>query len=104
MKLFRSAKLRFTDGRTGAAIATHIKLNAPSNRISRINRDGIVTIHLTARSIVEIEPVLKAFVANLLSVTPTRIEVVGKDESPDRLVTVTGMSAAELQQKIMAVD
>ena len=103
MKLSRSAKLRFTDGRTGAAIAAHIKLNAPANRISRISRDGVVTIHLTARSIPEVDAVLTAYFSNLLTVDSTRVEVVGKEESLDRLITVTGMPAAELQQRIMAV-
>jgi len=101
MKLSRSAKVRFTDGHSGSAIAAHIKLNTPANRISRIDREGVVFIHLTVKSTHDIAPGLTAYIAGLLSIDADRVEVVGKVDSLDRLVTVTGMSAVELQQKIM---
>src|SRR3972149_982795 len=101
MKIIRSTKVRFTDGQAGAAIAAHIKIQSSNNRISRINRDGIIYIHLTAKSNPEIASVLAAFISSLLKVEAARIEVVGKDESPDRLITGTGMPPPELQQKIV---
>jgi len=102
MKLSRSARVRFTDGQAGSAIAARIKLNAPVNRISRIDREGVVFIHLTAKSKPEIAPGLSDYIAGLLKIDADKVEVVGKADSLDRLVTVTGMSAAELQQKILA--
>lgn len=101
MKLSRSAKVRFTDGQAGSAIAAHIKLNAQKDRISRIDRDGVVVIQLTAKTTNEIAAALAGFIAGLLKVSMDRVDVVGKADSPDRLVTVTGMSATELQQQIM---
>jgi hypothetical protein len=101
MKLSRSAKVRFTDGHAGSAIAAHIKLNAQANRISRIDREGVVFIHLKVKSSDEVASALTAYIAGLLTVDAPNVEVVGKVDSLDRLVTVTGMSAAELQQKIM---
>lgn len=101
MKLSRSAKVRFKDGHTGSAFAAHIKLNASINRISRIDREGVVFVHLTMKSPHDIAPGLTAYIAGLLTIDTDRVEVVGKVDSLDRLVAVTGMSAVELQQKIM---
>jgi hypothetical protein len=100
MKLSRSAKVRFKDGHAGSAIAAHIKLNESTNRISRIDREGVVVIHLTGKSTHDIVPGLTTFISGLLRIDADRVEVVGKVDALDRLVTVTGMSAAELQQKI----
>lgn len=103
MKLSRSAKVRFKDGHTGSAIAAHIKLNASANRISRIDREGVVFIHLTVKSALDIAPGLTTYIAGLLNVDAARVEVMGKGDSLDRLVTVTDMSAADLQQKIINI-
>jgi hypothetical protein len=103
MKLSRSTKVRFKDGHAGSAIAAHIKLNAAANRISSIDRDGVVFIHLTVKSAQDIAAGLTAFIAGLLTIDVDRVEVVGKVDSLDRLVTVTGMSAVDLQQKIVNI-
>ncbi|HWR67026.1 MAG TPA: hypothetical protein VN364_12995 [Bellilinea sp.] len=103
MKLSRSAKVRFKDGHLGSAIAAHIKLNASANRISRIDREGVVLIHLTVKSPQEIAADLSTYIARLLTINVDRVEVVGQVDSLDRLVTVTGMSAADLQQKIVNI-
>jgi hypothetical protein len=92
---------QFRDGRTGAAIAVNVKVNAVQNRVLRISREGKVYIQLTTKTKSEIDAGLLAFMTALLGVKPHQVELLGSFPSNERLVTITGLSAEELQRKII---
>jgi uncharacterized protein YggU (UPF0235/DUF167 family) len=102
MKPKRFINPQFHNGRGGAAIAVHIKVNAAQDGILRISREGKVYIQLTAKNKSEIDANLVAFVAAFFSVKTHQVELLGNPASNERLVTITGLTTEDLQRKITA--
>ena len=104
MKPKRLTNPQFHNGRVGAAIAVHVKINAAQDSILRISRDGKVFIQLTAKNKSEIDANLAAFVAAFFNVKSHQVELLGNPASNERLVTITGLSTEDLQRKITAAS
>ena len=102
MKPKRLTNPQFHSGRSGAAIAVHVKVNAAQDGILRISREGKVYIQLTAKDKSEIDARLAAFMAAFFSVKSHQVELLGNTTSNERLVTITGLSTEDLQRKITA--
>jgi uncharacterized protein YggU (UPF0235/DUF167 family) len=90
------------DGRSGAALGIRISLKSPRDEISGIQPDGIVKVKLTARKIdAESNSALIALLAQVLEITPSKIEIVGGVDSKEKLVAITGISPDIAQERIM---
>lgn len=96
-------KYRLHDARSGAALAVRVTPRASKNRIVEVLGDGTVKIQLTAPPVDgEANAKLIEFLAAVLDISKSRIEIVAGATGRDKLVTVTGMNAATLHERILA--
>lgn len=96
-------KYRFHDAKVGAALAVRVTPRASKNRITEVLGNGTVKIQLTAPPVDgEANAKLIAFLAQVLDVPKSQIEIVAGATGRDKLVTVTGMNTATLHERILA--
>lgn len=90
------------DGRKGAAIAVRVTPRASRNQIVSIQNDGTVKVHLTAAPVDgEANEALIRFLAEVLGVARSRIEIVAGATGRDKLISVLDMDSETLHGKIM---
>lgn len=90
------------DGKKGAALAVRVTPRASKDEIVEILSDGTVKIHLVAPPIEgKANEALIKFMAKVLGVAPSRLEVVAGASGRDKLISVVDMDAVELHKKIV---
>ncbi len=95
-------KFNLHDGKMGAAITVRVTLRSSRNEISEILDDGTVKIRLTApHNEQKANESLIAFLAQILNARPGQIEIVAGAEGNDKLVTITDMDKADVQDLIL---
>ncbi len=96
-------QFRFHHGKSGAALAIRVTPRASRNEIAEVLDDGTIRIRLTAPPVDgKANQALVKFLAKILGVAPSAIEIVAGTTGRDKLVAVTGMDAATAQAKIIA--
>jgi uncharacterized protein len=89
-------------GKKGAALAIRLTPRASKNEISAILDDGTVKIRLTAPPTEDqANDALVAFLAEVLEVPPSRIEIVAGTTGRDKLVSIVDLDSAAVHQKIL---
>ncbi len=95
-------KYHLHDGQKGSALAVRITPRASRNEIVEVLSDGTVRIRLTAPPVEgKANEALIKFLAEILGVTPSRIDIVAGDTSRDKLVSVLDMDAEVVHRKIL---
>jgi uncharacterized protein len=90
------------DGKTGAALALRVTPRASKNEIVEILSDGTVKVHLTAPPVEgKANEALLKFLADILDVPISRLEIVAGAGGRDKLVSVTNMDSSALHKKII---
>ena len=90
------------DGKTGAAMAVRITPRASHNEIVEVQSDGTVKIHITATPVDgKANDELIAFLAEILGVPKSNIEIVAGTSGRDKLVSVLDMDSAEMHKRIV---
>jgi uncharacterized protein len=90
-------------GKKGSALAIRITPRARKNEIVEIMSDGTVKVRLTAPPTEgKTNEALVNFLAEILEVPPSRIDVVAGDNGPDKLVSILDMDADTLHKKILS--
>ena len=90
------------DGRKGAALALRVTPRASKNEIVEVMNDGTVKVHLTAPPVEgKANEALLKFLAEILDVAASRLDIVAGAGGRDKLVSVTDMDAAVLHKKII---
>lgn len=90
------------NGRSGSAIAVRITPRSSRNEVAEILNDGTVKIRLTAPPVEgQANQALVKFLGEVLDVAPSNIEIVAGQTGRDKLVTILGMTAEEVHQKII---
>lgn len=98
----KQRNFRFHDSRTGAAITVRITPRASKNEINEILDDGTIKVRLKAGTPDEnINKELTKFLSGVLDVPASKIEIVAGDTGMDKLVTIVGMEARQVQSKIL---
>ncbi|MBX3004028.1 MAG: YggU family protein [Anaerolineales bacterium] len=93
---------RLSDGRHGAALAIRVTPRASRNEIVEILPDDTIKIRLTAPPVDgKANEALVDFLAKVLGVAKSRIEIVAGQTGRDKLVTVMDMESAEAQALIL---
>ncbi len=93
---------RLHDGKKGAALAVRVTPRASKNEIIEILSDGTVKVHLTAPPVEgKANEALVKFIAEILDVAPSRVEVVAGNTGRDKIVSVMDMDSNTLHQKIV---
>ncbi|MBI4732393.1 MAG: DUF167 domain-containing protein [Chloroflexi bacterium] len=90
------------DGRKGAALAVRVTPRARKNEIVEVLSDGTVKVHLTAPPVEgKANEALLKYLAGVLDVPISRLEIVAGATGRDKLVSVVDMDAAALHRKIV---
>jgi uncharacterized protein (TIGR00251 family) len=96
-------KLNLHDGNRGAALAVRVTPRARKNEISEIMSDGTVKIRVTAPPVDgKANEALIEFLADVLDVSPKKIEIVAGATGRNKLVSILGLDADDVQRKILA--
>jgi uncharacterized protein len=91
------------DGRRGAALTVRVTPRARRTEIAGFLEDGILRIRIAAPPVEgKANAALVEFLAKVLSVRKNRIEVVAGDKSLDKIISVTDLSADEVQRRVNA--
>lgn len=95
-------KFHLHDGKKGAALAIRVTPRARKNEVVEILSDGTVKIHLTAPPVEgKANEALLKFLAELLNVPISRLEIVAGATGRDKLISVLDMDTTTLHQKIV---
>lgn len=89
------------EGKSGAAITVLLSLRASKNEVKEILKDGTVKIELTALGESKANEALVDFLSEILGVTTKSIEILAGETGKDKLVTIIGLDATLVQQKIV---
>ncbi len=96
-------KFRLHDGRKGAAIAVRVTPRSSRNEILTVMDDGTLKVCLTAPPVEgKANQALLNFMADVLGVPPSQLEIISGRSGRDKLVTVIGMDSASVQERIIA--
>ena len=93
---------RLHDGKKGAALAVRVTPRASKNEIVEVLSDGTVKVHLTAPPVNgQANQALLKFMADVLDVPISSLEVVAGGSGRDKLISVIDMDADTLHKKIV---
>lgn len=96
-------KLHLHDGRGGAALMIRVTPRAGRDRVAGVMDDGTVKIQLTAAPVDgEANQELIVFLAKTLRVPRSSIEIVAGATGRNKLVSVLGLDAATLRERVLA--
>ena len=92
----------FHNGKSGAALAIRVTPRASRNEIAEILSDGTVRVRLTAPPVEgKANEALIKFLAKVLGVAPSRLEIVAGETGRDKLVSIVDMDVETAQNKIL---
>lgn len=95
-------KFHLHDGKKGAALAVRVTPRASKNEIVEVLSDGTVKVHLTAPPVEgKANEALVNFMAEVLDVPPSRIEIVAGATGRDKLISVLEMDSVTVHKKIV---
>jgi len=90
------------DGKSGAAITVRVTPRASRDEVSEILDDGTVKIRLVAAQGEEkSNHALIAFLAEILEVNPSQLEIVGGKQGNDKLITITDLDKEKVHERIL---
>ncbi len=97
-----SRKYEFHDGKRGSALALRVTPRASRNEIVGVLDDGTIKIHLaTSPADEESNEILTVFLADVLGIPKSRVEVVAGASGRDKLVSILDMDVETAHQRIL---
>lgn len=98
-----SRKFHLHDGQRGSALAVRVTPRASRNEITEIQSDGTVKVRLTAVPVEgEANQALIAFLAEVLGVAPSKLDIVAGMSGKDKLISVVDMDKDEVHRRLVA--
>ena len=98
-----SRKYELHSGQRGSALAVRITPRASRNQIVGVLDDGTIKVYLDSDpSEDELNTELLSYLAEVLGVPKSRVEVVAGENGRDKLVSVLDMDVDTAQQRILA--
>ena len=96
-------KFHLHDGKRGSALAVRVTPRASDNKIAEVLNDGTVKIHIAAPPVDDkANEELVKFLAEILAVPKSRIEIVAGVTGRDKLISVLDMDAEPVHKRIVA--
>ena len=96
-------KFNLHDGRKGSALAVRVTPRASRNEIVELLEDGTVKVRIAASpSENEANETLINFLAEVLGVPRSRLDIVAGLNGRDKLVSIMDMDAETAHQRILA--
>jgi uncharacterized protein (TIGR00251 family) len=97
-----SRKYHLHDGKKGSALAIRVTPRASRNEIVEILNDGTIRIHLTAPATEnKANLALIDFLAEVLDVPRSRVEIVAGLSGRDKLVSIMDLDVETVHQRIL---
>lgn len=91
------------DGKKGSALAVRVTPRASRNEIVEVMADGTIKIHIAAPPVDgEANEKLVGYLAEILNIAKSRIEIVAGATGRDKLVSVLDMDAETAHKRILA--
>ncbi len=98
-----SRKYVLHDGQRGSALAVRITPRASRNQIVGILNDGTVKVHLASDPAEdELNVELIGYLAEVLGVPKSRVEVVAGENGRDKLISILDMDVETAHQRVLA--
>ena len=92
----------FHDGQKGAALAIRVTPRSSKNEIVGVLDDGTVRIRLMAPPVEgRANDALVSFLADVLDVSRSGIEILAGETGRDKLVSILGLDAETVQKRIL---
>jgi uncharacterized protein (TIGR00251 family) len=96
-------KFHLHDSKGGSALAVRITPRSAQNEIAEVMRDGTVRVRLaTAKSEGSANRLLVKFLAEILEIEPTQIEIVAGFTGKDKLVSILNIDAETVHRRILS--
>jgi uncharacterized protein YggU (UPF0235/DUF167 family) len=97
-----SSAPHFKNGRTGSAITVKVVTHPRQSKITGILGDGTVKIQLAETAgDGQMNESLVRFLAGILEIAPSKIEIVAGKSGPDKLITILDVDSPTVQQRIL---
>lgn len=97
-----SRQYKFRGGGKGAALAIRVTPRASKNEITEILHDGTIKIRLTAPPVEgKANSELIRFLADVLDIAPSKLEIVAGETGRDKLVSVLDMDPEAVHAQIL---
>lgn len=91
------------DGRRGSALAVRVTPRASRNQIVSVMNDGTIKVHIASDPADDASNAeLIAFLAEVLGVPKSRVEIVAGEAGRDKLVSILDMDVETAHQRIVA--
>ena len=91
------------DGKVGSALAVRVTPRASRNKIVEVLGDGTIKIHIAAPPVDgEANEELISFLATVLNIPKSRLEIVAGQSGRDKLISVIDMDADTVHKRIVA--
>lgn len=98
-----SRKYELHSGRRGAALGVRVTPRASRNQIVGVLNDSTIKVHLVCGpSDEEINVELLAYLAQVLGVPKSRVEIVAGENGRDKLISVLDMDVETTHQRILS--
>jgi uncharacterized protein (TIGR00251 family) len=96
-------KFHLHDGKVGSALAVRVTPRASHNKIVEVMSDGTIKIHIAAPPVDgEANKQLLAFLADVLKIPKSHIEIVAGMAGHDKLISVVDMDVETVHKRILA--
>lgn len=96
-------KFRLHDGKKGAALTVRVTPRARKNQLAGITEDGTLRVRITAPPVGgKANAALILFLAEVLGVRKSRIEIVAGQRGLDKIVSILDMSSKDAEARILA--
>ncbi len=90
-------------GRRGAAITVRVIPRSSKNEIAEVQADGTIKIRLTAAPVEgQANKALIEFLADILDVAKSKIEIIAGLSGRDKLITILDLDSDVVQKKILS--
>ena len=91
------------DGKRGSALALRVTPRASQNRIVGVLNDGTIKVHVAAvAEDNKANKELLSFLADVLGVPKSRVEIVAGETGRDKLISVLDMDVDTAHQRILS--
>jgi len=96
-------KFKLHSGKSGAALTLRITPRARKTEFAGVLEDGILRVRVAAPPVEgKANAALLTFLAKVLGVRKSRIEIIAGERGLDKIVSVLDLSAEEVQSRIQA--
>ncbi len=98
-----SRKYELHNGQRGSALAVRITPRASRNQIVGVLNDGTIKVHLASEPMDEkLNVELVGYLAEVLGVPKSRVEIVAGENGRDKLVSILDMDVETAHQRVLA--